>query len=85
MWSMRQVTDINHVLAGVAREEGLIFASEIRSALDLLCARYMFKNVPRRPSSPDRSYAGNALPRYSAGAIVTDPGARFPPVAGYDL
>lgn len=73
-----KVIDIEHSGSGtgLSREEGLIFASEDPVALDLLCARYMFKNVPRDPDSPDLFARGVPVPRYDGtlGAIVTDPG-----------
>jgi hypothetical protein len=42
--------NINHAGAPIAREvpEGLAIASEDPVALDLLCARYIFKNIPRK-------------------------------------
>ena len=75
-----KVIDIEHAGfgSGVAREEGLIFASEDPVALDLLCARYMFKNLPMDPNSPDTFARGVPVPRYDGTlpvpAIVTDPG-----------
>ncbi len=73
-----KVVDIAHtgIGGGVAREEGLVLASEDPVALDLLCARYMFKNVPRDPNSPHKFERTVPLPRYdeASGAIVTDSG-----------
>ena len=71
-----KVIDIDHMGDGLSREEGLIFASKDPVALDLLCARYMFKNLPRDPDSPDLFARGGPIPRYdeTSGAIVTDPG-----------
>jgi len=72
-----KVTDVDHYsVSGVAREEGLIFASTDPVALDLLCARYMFKNLPGDPNSPGRFARAVPLPRYDkiSGAIVTDQG-----------
>jgi len=73
-----KVIDIDHTGGGtgLSREEGLIFASEDPVALDLLCARYMFKNLPGDPNSPDLFARGVPVPRYDedSGTIVTDPG-----------
>jgi len=73
-----KVVDIAHtgIGGGVSREEGFIFASEDPVALDLLCARYMFKSVPRDPNSPHKFARAVPLPRYDegSGAIVTDQG-----------
>jgi len=73
-----KVIDLEHwgTGPGLSREEGLIFASEDPVALDLLCARYMFKNLPRGLISPDLFARGVPVPRYdeTSGAIVTDPG-----------
>jgi len=73
-----KVIDIDHGGggAGLSIEEGLIFASEDPVALDLLCARYMFKNLPRDPDSPDSFARQVPVPRFDATshAIVTDPG-----------
>jgi hypothetical protein len=62
--------------SGVPREEGLILASTDPVALDLLCSRYMFKNLPRDPKSPDQFARSVPVPRYDAGAkaIITEPG-----------
>ncbi len=59
---------------GVALDEGLIFTSEDPVAVDLLCARYLFKNVPRDPHSPSTFERPLSVPRYDKiqGAIVTD-------------
>ena len=58
---------------GVAVDEGLVFASEDPVAVDLLCARYLFKSVPRDPSSPSIFERPMDIPRYDAaeGAIVS--------------
>jgi len=73
-----KVIDIEHGGGGggLSREEGLIFASEDPVALDLLCARYMFKNLPRDPDSPDSFARRVPVPRFdgASNAIVTDPG-----------
>jgi hypothetical protein len=73
-----KIIDIKHtgIPGAVPRKEGLILASEDPVALDLLCARYMFKNVPREPNSPHKFARAVPLPRYdeASGAIVTDQG-----------
>jgi len=73
-----KVIDIDHTGSGtgVARKEGLIFASKDPVALDLLCARYMFKNLPRDPNSPGTFARGVPVPHIDVdtGAIVTGPG-----------
>ena len=58
---------------GIAQDEGLIFTSKDPVALDLLCARYLFKNVPRDSLSPGRFVRTVPVPRYSKSqkAIVT--------------
>ncbi|MBW1861282.1 MAG: DUF362 domain-containing protein [Deltaproteobacteria bacterium] len=71
------VIDIEQFGTGsVARQEGLILASTNPIALDMLCARYMFKNVPGDPIFPDKFARTVPLPRYdkTSGAIVTDIG-----------
>jgi hypothetical protein len=75
------ITDIEHGSGGggAAREEGLIFASTDPVALDLLCARYMFKNVSRNSHAPDQFARVVPVPRYDASskAIVTELGLDF--------
>lgn len=52
------VTNMSHGggTNGVSKNEGLIFASEDPVALDLLAARYLFKNVPKG-TVPDHPFA----------------------------
>jgi len=59
--------------AGVALDEGLVFTSEDPVAVDLLCARYLFKNVPRSPRSPSTFERPLSIPHYDGAlcAIVT--------------
>jgi hypothetical protein len=71
------IIDVDHYGAsGVPREEGLIFASTDPVALDLLGARYMFKNLPADFNSPSMFARTLPFPRYdkTSGAIVTDQG-----------
>ncbi|MEW6378735.1 MAG: DUF362 domain-containing protein [bacterium] len=58
---------------GVAQDEGLIFASKDPVALDLLCSRYMFKNVPRSSLAPTRFLRSVPVPWYNKArkSIVT--------------
>ena len=72
-----QTVNINHTGDPSAKEvpEGLSFASENPVALDLLCARYVFKNVPRREAS-DTSLESDFLqkvpsPKIEGGNIVS--------------
>jgi hypothetical protein len=72
-----QTVNINHTGDPSAREvpEGLAFASENPVALDLLCARYIFKNVPRLEA--EKTGLGSGFlqrvpsPRIEGGRIVS--------------
>jgi hypothetical protein len=62
--------------AGVAIPEGLIFASEDPVATDLLCARYMFKTVPKNEAQnkflrlvPEPNWNGEAEAIISDGSV----------------
>lgn len=59
---------------GVARDEGLVFASEDPVAVDLLGARYLFTQASRDPDRPGAFLRAVPVPRYDpeAGAIVGD-------------
>jgi hypothetical protein len=69
-----RVIDIDHggSGSGVARKEGLVFASEDPVALDLLCARYMFKNIPK-DSAQNQFLRLVPTPRYENGSILSVP------------
>jgi hypothetical protein len=71
------VIDLEHFGTGsAARQEGLIFASTDPVAIDLLCGRFMFKNIPSGPLFPKEFARPVPIPRYddNSGAIVTDGG-----------
>ena len=67
-----KVVDIDHTGDGVLREEGLILASIDPVALDLFCARYMFKNVSKEDAQ-NEFLRLVPTPRFDGNAIVSTP------------
>jgi len=78
-----QSVNVNHTGDPSAREipEGLVLASEDPVALDQLCARYCFKNVPRAEAEEQGSSGflqKVPIPRADSGRIITGVGYDSP-------
>ncbi|MDI6858125.1 MAG: DUF362 domain-containing protein [Dehalococcoidia bacterium] len=83
-----EATNVDHTsgIMGLKAPEGYVFASLDAVALDLLCARYMFKTVPAAEARRIQKERGLAseflqrvpLPRVDGQNIVTDTGVDSP-------